>query len=94
MPQERSFKDYIADRFYNELYDDIREFIKDNLNDLDLKLYKVQDIDDIELSDIRVVFVDVHNQLGTGISFDIAVDADIETIEEDKYCNEDEEASQ
>lgn len=38
--------------------------------------------------------MDVHDQPGTGISFDIAVDADIETIEEDKYCNADEEASQ
>ena len=81
MPRERSFKDYVADRFYNELCDGIREFIKDNPRDLDLKLYRVQDIDDIELSDVRVVFVDVHDQPGTGISFDIAVDADIETID-------------
>lgn len=66
MPRERSFKDYVADWFYNELYDGIREFIKDNPWDLDLKLYRVQDIDDIELSDIRVVFVDVHDQPGTG----------------------------
>lgn len=94
MPRERSFKDYVADRFYNELYDGIQEFIKENPHNLDLNLYKVQDIDEIELTDIRVVFVDVHDQPGTGISFDIAVDADIETIEEDKYCNEDEEASQ
>lgn len=94
MPRERSFKDYVADRFYNELYDGVREFIKDNPRDLDLKLYRVQDIDDIELSDIRVAFVDVHDQPETGISFDVAVDADIETIEEDKYCNEDEEAGQ
>lgn len=94
MPRERSFKDYVADRFYNELYDGIQEFIKENPHNLDLNLYRVQDIDEIDLTDIRVVFVDVHDQPGTGISFDIAVDADIETIEEDKYCNEDEEASQ
>ena len=90
MPRERSFKDYVADRFYNELYGGIQEFIKDHPRELELKLYRVRDIDEIELSDIRVVFVDVHDQLGTGISFDVAVDADIETIEEDKYCNEDE----
>lgn len=65
-----------------------------NPHNLDLNLYRIQDIDEIELTDIRVVFVDVHDQPGTGISFDIAVDADIETIEEDKYCNEDEAASQ
>ena len=94
MPRERSFKDYVVDRFYNELYDGIQEFIKENPHNLDLNLYRVQDIDEIELTDIRVVFVDVHDQPGAGISFDIAVDADIETIEEDKYCNEDEEASQ
>lgn len=60
MLRERSFKDYVADRFYNELYDGIREFIKGNQHDLDLKLYRVQDIDDIELLDIQVLFVDVH----------------------------------
>lgn len=94
MPRERSFKNYIADRFYNELCDGIQEFIKDHPRDLDLTLYRVHDIDDINLSDIRVVFVDIHDQPGTGISFDVAVDADIETIEEDKYCNEDEETNQ
>lgn len=29
MPLERSFKDYVADKFYNELYDGI-QFIKEN----------------------------------------------------------------
>ena len=94
MPQERSFINYIADRFYNELYDGIQEFIKDHPRDLYLTLYRVHDIDDIDLSDIRVVFVDVHDQPGTSMSFDVAVDSDIETIEEDKYCNEDEETNQ
>lgn len=94
MSRERSFKNYIAKRFYNELYDGIQTFIKDHPRDLDLTLYRVHDIDDTNLSDIRVVFVDVHDQPGTGISFDVAVDADIETIEEDKYCNEDEETNQ
>lgn len=41
MLRERSFRDYVAERFYNELYDGIREFIKDNLRDVDLKLYRV-----------------------------------------------------
>lgn len=70
MLRERSFRDYVAERFYNELYDGIREFIKDNLRDVDLKLYRVQDIDEIELSDIRVVYVDVHDQPRTSIFFD------------------------
>lgn len=52
MSRERSFKDYVADRFYNELYDGIREFIKENPQDLDLKLHRVQDIDDIDVSDM------------------------------------------
>ena len=76
MSRDRSFKSYVADRFYNELYDGIQEFIKDNQHDLDLTLYRVRNIDEIELSDIQVVFVDVHDQPGTGISFDVAVDAD------------------
>ena len=47
MPRERSFKYYVADRFYNELYDGIQEFIKENPQNLDLNLYRVQDIDEI-----------------------------------------------
>ena len=77
MPRDRSFKSYVANRFYNELYDGIQEFIKGNPHDLDLTLYRVRNIDEIELSDIQVVFVDVHDQPGTGISFDVAVDAEI-----------------
>lgn len=50
MSRERSFKDYVVDRFYNELYDGIQELIKENPHDLDLKLYRVQDIDEIELT--------------------------------------------
>ena len=59
MPREPSFKDYVADRFYNELHDGIQ--IKENPHNLDLNLYRVQDINEIELTDIRVVFVDDHD---------------------------------
>lgn len=40
MPREHSFKDYVAKRFYNELYDGIREFIKDNPRDSSPKVQR------------------------------------------------------
>lgn len=58
MLRERSFKDSIAARVYNELYDGIQEFIKGNPHDLDLRLYWLQDIGNIELFYTKVMFVD------------------------------------
>lgn len=58
----RSFKDYVADRFENELFDAIQNYIGDNYKNLDLKLYRVRTIGCIELSDIEVKFVSVVNR--------------------------------
>lgn len=49
----RSFKDYVADRFYNEMFATVQSHISDNYDNLDLRLYRVQNIGGIELSDIE-----------------------------------------
>lgn len=61
MPQDCSLENHIVDWFYNELYDGVQRFIKANPNGLNLTLYRVRNIDDIELPDIRVVFVDIYD---------------------------------
>lgn len=44
MAGNRSFKDYVADRFYNELFTAIQSYISDNYDNLDLRLYRVRNI--------------------------------------------------
>ena len=60
MAQNRSFKDYVANRFYNELYDAVSSYLEQNHRDLDVSSRLVHTIDSTELShiDIKNVFVD------------------------------------
>lgn len=39
MAGNRSFKDYVADRFFNEIFSAIQTYATDNCEDLDLRLY-------------------------------------------------------
>lgn len=59
MESNRSFKDYVADRFENELFAAIQSYTSESYDDLDLRLYKVRNIGGIELSDIEVKFLSV-----------------------------------
>lgn len=90
MASNRSFKDYVADRFYNELFAAIQSYTADNYDDLDLRLYRVQNIGGIELSDIEVKFVSVNDLPDMKIEFDVAVEAELEVREADYHYDESE----
>lgn len=94
MAGNRSFKDYVADRFENELFNAVKNYIEDNYDNLDLRLYKVRNIGDIELSDIEVKFVSVNDLPGMKIEFDVVVEADLEVRELDYHYDESEYCSQ
>ena len=90
MASNRSFKDYVAGRFYNELFAAIQSYTADNYDDLDLRLYRVQNIGGIELSDIEVKFVSVNDLPDMKIEFDVAVEAELEVREADYHYDESE----
>jgi len=90
----RSFKDYVVDRFENELFAAIQSYIEDNYDDLDLQLYKVRSIGGIELSDIEIKFVSVNDLPGMKIEFDVVVEADLVVRESDYHYDESEYCSQ
>ena len=94
MAGNRSFKDYVADRFYNEMFVAIQSYISDNYDDLDLRLYKVRNIGSIELSDIEVKFVSVNDLPDMKIEFDIALEAEFEVRESDYHYDETENCRQ
>lgn len=90
MAGNRSFKDYVADRFYNELFAAIQSYTADNYDDLDLRLYRVRNIGGIEMSDIEVKFVSVNDLPDMKIDFDVAVEAELEVRESDYHYDESE----
>jgi len=60
MAQNRSFKDYVANRFYNEFWNAVSDYLEQNHRDLGVSSRLVRTIDRAELSDIDVkcVYVD------------------------------------
>ncbi|MGS0744533.1 transcriptional regulator [Clostridium sporogenes] len=94
MASNRSFKDYVADRFYNEVFAAIQSYTTDNYDDLDLRLYRVRNIGGIELSDIEVKFVSVNDLPGMKIEFDVVVETELEVRESDYHYDESENCRQ
>ena len=94
MAGNRSFKDYVADRFYNEMFATIQGYTEENYDGLDLRLHRVQNIGGIELSDIEVKFVSVNDLPDMKIEFDVAVEAEFEDRESDYHYDESENCRQ
>lgn len=77
MKQNRSFTDYIFNRFYNDMFSRIKTFIIQNRYSLDLRSYVVQQIKYVDLEDISIVNVLVDDCPKQKITFDVTVDAEI-----------------
>jgi len=90
----RSFKEYVADRFENELFIAIENYVTENQENLDLRLYKVRNICGTELSDINVKYVSVNDLPDMKIEFDIVVEAELEVRESDHHYDESENCCQ
>lgn len=74
----RSFR-LCGRRFYNEMFATVQSYISDNYDNLDLRLYRVQNIGGIELSDVEVKFVSVNDLPDMKIEFDVAIEAGFES---------------
>lgn len=75
MARSRSFKEYVARRYDNEIFNSIATYLIDNKDRLDLNLHNVEYIDWIELQDTTVKHVPVNDLPGSEIEFDILVEA-------------------
>ena len=95
MARQRSFTSYVADRYYNELFAAINDYYAEtNSDNLNLRLYQVNRIGEIELSDITVKFVSVNDLPGSEIEFEVAIDAGFNVREADYHYYRDEFTSQ
>ena len=87
MTQNRSFKDYVANRFYNELYNAVSSYLEQNHRDLDVSSQLVRTIDSAELSEIDIKSVFVDNLPGMKIAFDVLLEAEFEISEADRHTD-------
>lgn len=59
MAANRSFTDYVASRFYNDLYSVIEKYIEESIGSLDLNLRSIKNMGQVNLSEIEVKLVSV-----------------------------------
>ena len=81
MAELRSFRDIIANEFYNEIWDALSVLIGSNPDKLECRSYLVERPDEAALSGIEVKFVNITDSEGNGILFDVVVSAEIEVAE-------------
>ena len=92
LAKHRSFKEYVSKRFDNKIFNSIDTHIdetgQEDFDALELRLYKIHQPGDFELSDTEVLHVDAYDLPGMQIGFDIRVEAHIEVHEGDYHYDE------
>lgn len=94
MASNRSFKNYVAVKFEDELFAAIESFIEENKHDIDFRLFLVQNIGEIYLSDIEVRYVYVNDLAGTKLEFDVTVELGLEIFDTNHRLDESESISE
>ena len=87
MSAGRSFTEYVANRFYNNLFVAVGNHIEESYASLDLCSNVVKFIDSAILSDITVKRAYVGDSDDMRISFDVALEAEIEVYEVDRHLD-------
>lgn len=85
MSAGRSFTEYVANRFYNNLFVAVGNYIEESYASLDLCSNVVKFLDSAILSDITVKRAYVGDSDDMRISFDVALEAEIEVYEVDRH---------
>ena len=82
MASSRSFKNYVAVKFEDELFTAIESFVEEYKFDIDFRLFRVNNIGEIYLSDseIEVRYVFVNNLVGTELEFDVIVEQYLDSV--------------
>lgn len=85
MAQVRSFKEYVKNRFYNELFESIVDYLEENFESLNISTHSVRRIDSAELLEIEVKHVYIEDLPGMEIAFEVLVEAEIYVSEVDRH---------
>jgi hypothetical protein len=95
VPQERSFTEYVAERFYDDFYDEIKRYTDDaDVSELHLYSRTVQEFEEAELIEIEVKSVSVGDLPDMAIGFDVVVDAEFAVKEVTRHYDNEESCHQ
>ncbi|MCC8013666.1 MAG: helix-turn-helix transcriptional regulator [Eubacterium sp.] len=92
MGKNRSFKEYIANRFNDEFWRIAEEYINDNTREFDKDFKKIHRLGNIEITDVKVEQVKVEDLPGTKVQFDVSVSIWVEIQDGDYHYDETEES--
>ncbi len=81
MVSANSFRDVIANMYYNDLFDELSEYIEDNPDKLESNSYHAQSPDEAVLSEFDTIMIDITDSPGNSIIFDVIVSAKVEIAE-------------
>ncbi len=76
-----SFRDVIEDKYFDDIFNALTEYVENNPDKLDSKSYRIESPDESTLSNIEVKFVNITDSAGNEILFDVVVSAEIEITE-------------
>lgn len=93
MSNNRSFKAYIFNRFYNEFHDAISMFINENHDNLNIRSWHVDQVDETYLDDINIKHVFINDLPEMKIAFDVLIEAIFEIHEIDRRRDKYDEVS-
>lgn len=88
MAAGRSFTDYVANKFYNNFYEAVEEYIEKYPDELELAIRNVKRQGEISLADMEIQFVSVRDFPDMKIAFDVVVDAEIVVAEGDYHYDD------
>lgn len=74
---DRSFKEYIGRRFYDQFFNAIKSYVIQNRHNIELRSRSVCSVDYAELSDFEIKSVGIDDRDGMSIAFDILVEAEV-----------------
>ncbi|MDD3840854.1 MAG: helix-turn-helix transcriptional regulator [Clostridia bacterium] len=93
MSNNRSFKTYVFNRFYNDFHEAINIFISQNRDSLDIESWHVDQIDETYLDDINIKHIYINDLPGMKVAFDVLIEAIFEIHEIDRRHDKYDEVS-
>lgn len=91
MADSHSFTEYVAKTFDNQFWAAAEEFLCENMDDLDIELYKIHRAGETEIQDVNVEHIWIDDLPGMEIQFDVALSVVFEVHEADYHYDETEE---
>lgn len=88
---DRSFKEYIGNRFYDKFFLALKSYVIQNRHNIDLHSRTVSSANYAELSDFTIKSVGIDDRDGMEVAFDVLVEAEVYVKEHHRYRDVDED---